>query len=410
MRGLAAALFAAAAAMAHGQSFTVHRTLYNVGPNPSAIVAADLNGDGVPDIATADTGRLRSPRDERPANNEVSVLMSSAALAYTPIEPLSVGFAPYALALANMDARKALDIVVGSFMDNRQHEAQRDITLFRNLGENLFERHDFAVPDDRIGYRRAIDADGLPTFETPGITSVAVADFNEDGLRDVIAAAWSSDAIVFFAGHAETQLAAPVWIDLPGGPRDLAIADYTGDGHIDIAVTLYQTDRVAVLVGDGLGAFAMSHWFPARGRLPHSIRAADFNGDGAMDLAVSNCDTDDSVVVFVNDGKGRFPLSSEILLGPDRDSLEAEIRDIQAGDVNGDGRTDLVAACFASGQVAVLINEASGDGGVRFNRTNYRFDEGRPRAVCLADFNSDGKPDIAAALWERNAVGLLLAR
>ncbi|MCX5758481.1 MAG: FG-GAP repeat protein, partial [Candidatus Hydrogenedentes bacterium] len=61
---------------AEAQTFARSGKSYQVGPNPTAIAVADLNDDGFPDIVTANTGTMSDPRQERPANDEVSVLMS----------------------------------------------------------------------------------------------------------------------------------------------------------------------------------------------------------------------------------------------------------------------------------------------------------------------------------------------
>jgi hypothetical protein len=137
---------------------------------------------------------------------------------------------------------------------------------------------------------------------------------------------------------------------------------------------------------------------------------ADINRDDKPDIIVSHCHTDDSIVIFYGEGHFRFSMSQEILLGPDRGKLEHEIRDLVVTDLNGDKRPDLAAACYASNQVAVLINTSS-DTSIpqTFSQETYAFDAGmKPRALCAADLNKDGSTDIAVALWNANAVSFLL--
>jgi hypothetical protein len=404
-----------------GDTFKKHPKQFPVGPNPSAIVAADLNDDGYPEILTADIGFLADPREERPAHDQVSFLLARGALDYEPLPQLQTGFAPYSIAVANIDALKAPDIIVGCF-----HAASnRDVTLFRNLGGNLFEPRHFRIPPDReLPYNRMRDGDGAPVFCTPGITSVIVPeapatgsrpqrpnDVNHDGYRDMVAAAWCSDVLVFLPGAPDTYFGTPKFIPAAGGPRDVKAADFDKDGEVDLAATLYLSDQVAFWKGDGAGNFEPATHFPSRGRLPHKLQVADVNLDGKLDVVVSHCYTDDSVVVFYGDGGFEFSVSQELMLGRDREKLECEIRDIMVTDLNGDERPDIAAACYGSGEVVVLINTSSDSAKTQtFRKEVYTFKEGRPRALCAADFNADKKRDLAVALWETNTVALLLGQ
>ena len=396
------------AASASGDTFEKHKKWLPVGPNPSAIVAADLNGDGWPEIVTADVGTLTSPREERPAHDQLSFLVAHEDLDYEPLPQLQTGFAPYCIVVANIDALKAPDLVVGNFLATRN----RDVSLFRNLRDNLFEASHFAIPPDReLAYKRMRDGDGAPVFTRPGVTSLIVRDINHDGYRDVVATGWSTDMLAFLPGVADSYFGPPRFTRAMGAPRDVKAADFNGDGEIDLVATLYSLGQVALWRGDGTGAFAPAGHFLSRGRLPHKVQVADINGDGELDLAVSHCHTDDSIVLFYGDGDFRFSASQEILLGEDREVLEHEVRDILVTDLNGDGRPDIAAACYASSQVIVLIN-CSKDAALpqSFEREMYEYEDAQPRSLCGADFNRDGQQDLAVTLWGANSVSLLLGK
>ncbi|MBI5094274.1 MAG: VCBS repeat-containing protein [Candidatus Hydrogenedentes bacterium] len=395
------------AAAAGPETFTRHPRSYQVGPNPSAIAAGDLNGDGWPEIITCDIGNLSSPRDERPANDELSFLVAQGDLLYISQPPLRAGFAPYSVVIANIDALKALDIVVGSFLASNKQA----VTLFRNIGENLFEPDQFAIPSDGLPYTKQRDADDQPVFAKPGITSIAIADFSHDGFRDVIATAWSCDSLVYLPGNDKTHFGEPKFFPAAGGPRDIAAADLDGDGKLDVVTTMYSSGTVAIWKGDGAGGFTEVNHFSSRGNLPHKIRIADVNGDDKPDLIVSHCSADDSIVIFYGEGGVDFPLSQEIHLGKDHRSIEHEIRDILVEDFNGDKRKDIAAACFASNQVILLTNDSPNAGiPQQFERESYPFKEGHPRALCAADFDKSGRADLGVALWGTNSVALLLAK
>lgn len=403
----AALLTALVCASAAGQTFTRHSKWFKVGPNVTAIAAADLNGDGLPEIVTADRGKLADPREERPAQNQLSYLVAQGNLEYLPQPQLPTGFAPYAITVANIDALKAQDLVVANFLATRD----RDLTLLRNLGNHLFEPIHFSVPDEGMRYTKMRDGDGLPVFTTPGLTSLAVVDLDGDGYRDVVATGWCSDVIVFFPGVADTYFGDPVLSPAPGGPRDVKTADFDGDGTPDLATTLYSTNEIALWRGDPSGRFTEAARFSSRGRLPQKILIADLNGDAKQDLIVSHSHADDSIVIFFGDGGFKFSVSQEIMLGKERRAIEYGIKDIVVADFNRDGKADLAAACHDARKVVVLIN-TSKDNRVpqSFSRETYRYDDARPQVLCVSDFNVDGKPDLGVALWDANSVALLLGR
>lgn len=382
---------------------------FQVGPNPCSIVAADLNDDGKLDLVTADRGVLGDPRDERPANDELSVLMATADGDFDRVHPsLKTGFGPYAIAIANIDALKWPEIIVANFHDIRN----RDISMFLNIKpEGVFKPVEFSVPDAALLYVRHNDGDDTPMFTKPGLSSLAVADLDGDGLRDVVATGWSSDVLVVFPGHAETYFSAPRFVPAPGGPRQIALGDFDNDKRLDAVTVMQTTGELAFFRGDGALGFTETARFETRGRLPSCVKLADINRDGKTDVVVSHSFSDDSIVIFYGDGGFRFSVSQEILLGDDRVALESEIRDLAVGDLNGDGRPDIAAACFAARQVTLLINAAQDTARDQaFARENYTFEEGAPRALALANLDGKGANDLAVALWGSNSVALLLGK
>jgi len=406
-RAIALLLILAPGLSAYADTFTRHPKTFRVGPYPVSIATADLNGDGIPEIVTANRGRLADIREERPAGDTISFLTAEKPLEYRAQPPLRTGFGPYQVVIANIDALKAPDIVVVNLHATRN----RDLTLLRNIGENLFEPHHYSISDDALTYRRMYDSEGQPFFPKPGLTSLLIEDIDQDGYRDAIATGWSADVLVYFPGHPEAYFGEPRLISLSGGPRDIAAGDFDGDGHVDLAVTLYSDNKIAILQGDGSGAFTLVERFSSRGNLPRKIRWADINKDGKNDLIVSHAHADDSIVIFFGEGGFSYPLSQEITLGDSRERIEFGIRDLVVGDFSRNGRVDIAVACDESSSVILLKNSSDGSGYPQsFSRETYRFKGGRPHALCAGDFNQDDRPDLAVALSETGTVALLLGK
>lgn len=402
----AALLLALASGLSGADTFERSNTSIRVGPKVSAIAAADLNGDGLPELITADTGRLSDLNEERPANDQLSFFVATGPLEYEAQPQLRTGFGPYAIAVANVDALEAPDLIVVNFHASRN----RDLTLLRNLGGGLFEPLNFTVSDDETHYSRMRDGDGQAVFSKPGLTALRVFDFDGDGYRDALATGWSSDVLVYFRGHIDDYFSAPILIDLEGGPRDLGLADFDQDGEMDVAVALYSAGEIAILRGLGDGKFELASRFPSRAALPGVLKTADMDGDGAADLIVGHVHAEDSVAIFAGGAGLSFPVSQEIVLGEVRGAIEFEIRDVLAEDFNRDGRIDLAVAGHKARQVVVLIQQPSEGFPLKFKRETYRFKKGRPRKLVASDFNGDGKLDIAVALWETDRIEFLLGR
>jgi hypothetical protein len=195
---------------------------------------------------------------------------------------------------------------------------------------------------------------------------------------------------------------------------NLVIADFNGDGKPDLALSNFHDNTVSVLLNTTpSGAATVSFTVPqtfATGRGPIAIAAGDFNGDGKPDLAVANLDDTISVLLNTTPPRGSTPSFTAQQPFP---IAVGSVSDVAVGDFNGDGKPDLVAVGVDNGaKISVLLNTTAPGADVPSFAAQQVFDAGDSlfySHVAVADFNGDGKPDLAVTnTGHENAVSVLL--
>jgi hypothetical protein len=176
----------------------------------------------------------------------------------------------------------------------------------------------------------------------------------------------------------------------PNTPSDLFVADLNGDGHPDIVTTQSTGTAVTVFLNKGDGTFVDGGSAQyLTGNNPLRVVVADFNADGKLDIATANCDSvthAGSVSLLLGNGDGTFQTHQDLPLAGCPNSLGI----IRA---NADTRPDLVVAQDVTNDIQVLINS----GGAFTPGTRIVAPAGQTfRGVSAADYNRDGKADIAA--------------
>jgi hypothetical protein len=370
------------------------------GTEPYFVAAGDLNGDGYPDLVIPCRGELLSPDEKRPANDTATLYLTHGSPDLAERRDVKVGFGPYTAAIGDLDGDGLPDVAIANFQANDG----RDLSILYGA-KNRQQAVEPAVSlkiEPALPYRNMLTDKGSPVYPTPGLTSVAIGDFNHDGKADMAAVGWSVDRLFLFLneGHRRfRQVSYPV----PPGPRDVAVADFDGDGNLDVAITLYSANMVEVWLGDGHGNLKLGQAFYSQGSTPYHLKAADVDGDGKPDLIVGNRGPTDNIAVFRNEPSG-FRLIGSYQPGTPKngETTADEIRDVLVTDWNGDGIPDLVAACHVSSKLIVWE-------GTRSTAFNQTFIHRRvlslpgkgPRSVIPF-----GK-GLAVALFDANELGLI---
>ena len=181
-------------------------------------------------------------------------------------------------------------------------------------------------------------------------------------------------------------------IVLPGRvPHGLVLADVTGDGNIDILTAL--PDGMGVLPGNGNLTFGVPIISTTA---PYKFKMVDLNGDGLLDLGMIMQQPSfgtEMIGTALGNGDGTF----QAVRTQTGSSVFENLRisdDLEAGDLNGDGTPDLLVLNYASNDVSVFF--CNPDGSLR---PHERYGIGNtPQFGTMADFDGDGRLDVAAAI------------
>ena len=231
-----------------------------------------------------------------------------------------------------------------------------------------------------------------------GDGTIDAADLDGDGDLDIVlteeeTCAGQTDSHIFiFRNDGNQNFVRMPDIVLHGDlPHGLALADVTGDGRIDIITAL--SGGMAVFPGNGNLTFGAPIISTTR---PFKFKMADFNGDGLLDVGMilqQDAFGTDLIGTALGNGNGTFQAVRTQTGSSVLENLRIS-NDLEPGDVNGDGRPDLVVFNYASNDVSVFIGNPDGS-----LRPHERYGIGNtPILGTLADFDGDGRLDVAAAI------------
>ncbi|WP_139923195.1 FG-GAP-like repeat-containing protein [Hymenobacter sp. DG01] len=240
----------------------------------------------------------------------------------------------------------------------------------------------------------------IPASSTGGgsaPSNVELADVNKDGFLDMLVADGSSRTMAISLGDGTGRFTIPAAggrIYPPGESlRGLVVADFNADGNLDFAVGLSRSSQVAVYYGNGKAGFTAQP-LVAIDSLPLWLAVGDVNADGRPDLlSLNTTSAGSSVSVRLNDGAGGFTARPLVAVAPDGYTLVL-------GDIDNNGTPDILTTSSSTNSVSVRLGD--GSGGFTAPATPEVKVGPTPRNIALADLNRDGRLDFVTANNQQN--------
>ncbi|CAF0890611.1 unnamed protein product [Adineta steineri] len=350
-------------------NFPNQRT-YSTGDNscPYAVAVGYINNDNILDIVVADDSM-----------NMIGVFLGSSYITGILEDTYSTGSSPHphGLALGDFNHDGQLDIAIANYVLSNV-----GVLLGHTNGtfplQTVFSTGDLSFP-----------------------TSVAVDDLNNDNELDIIVANSATENVGILYGYGNGSFASlnMYSIGVGSAPQAVTIGDFNNDKKLDIAVIDSGTDRVVTLIKYDTGSFQKQITFSTgTGSTPRPVAVADLNNDGWLDFVSGNSD---NVGVFLGLGNGIF--SNQTTYSTGMGSLPISVTIV---DLNNDSYLDIVAANLYTFNVGIFLG--FGDGTFTDQTTFYTGYYTGPTGVISADFNNDGRLDIAVALQFSGQMGVLL--
>ncbi|MGL5063731.1 MAG: DUF4347 domain-containing protein [Microcoleus sp.] len=343
-------------------------TNFTVGTNPVLVDAGDFNGDGIKDLAVTNSAAANSLNGAG-----TSILLGNTAGSFDPAINLTQG--RIALAIANFNQDRYDDLVV----DN----GGGSVSIFFGSSSGL------GAPVN-LSFDTRISAE-----------YIAVGNFNDDNRPDIAIATTrftgqpnTNSGVSILLQNLDGTFSAPVNSLVGRLPQSIAVGDFDSDGkQDDLAVSSRVDNTVSILLAGSNGVFTNGPTIPIAGA--YSIATGKFDADNTDDLAVTS-NNPSNTSILLQKTPGTFTAAPNLAVSGF----------VAAGDIDGDGKTDLAFTGGAKG-VSVRIGKGNGEFSSPID-FSVGSANSSPSSVVVKNIDGDSRPDIAATNFSDNTVSVLL--
>lgn len=326
---------------------------FPAGSAPSDLAVGDLNGDGIPDAVVANQ-----------VSNDVSIHLGTAGGGFAAPAFIPVGSGPFSVVAAHFNGDSFIDIAVANSGSN-------NVSILLGTGNGTF-----SAPTNFVAGASPI--------------SIAAGDFNNDGNRDLVVANFGSfflGSVSVLFGNGNGSFSQGPSLRTRTQPSAVAVGNLNGDTNLDLVVANFGSDSIAVFFGNGTGSFQLSQNLNT-GSGPVAVEILPGQGGGFPQIITANYNGD-SLTGCTGSQNGSFSCSNQTGVGSNPIALVAD-------DFLGNGSKTRATAL-------------SGSNAVRFVESGSSFNVGQyPNSIASGDMNSDGRPDIITANYGSDNLSVLL--
>jgi FG-GAP-like repeat/IPT/TIG domain len=402
-------------------SFTAGVTYTLAIPNvytiANGLATADLRGNGKLDLIAVD-GHNNGGSVEVLLGNGDGSFHAPVAVATSISSPLGVAIADVNhdgkmdMVVASNDSGDGIYVVLGNGNGTFQtpvfySEGDNSGATGIAIGSLTTKKNEDVVISTGNGAYVYLN-DGTGAFAKPvqygssaNASSVVIADVNGDKKNDLVLGSTSSGATWVLLGKGNGTFSAGTAYNNGGVTSDVVVADFNGDKKLDFAAAS-NAEYVDVALGNGDGTFRSSSQFGNTGATIQGIAAADLNGDGYPDVVEAGGGTGVGITVLLGSSHGVLGTSISTAVGTCGEANRNPVSGVALGDVNGDGKVDVVATSTNTGFNFCVNNEIAvldGLGTGKFKAPVF-YSTGTTQQSynpSLGDFNGDGKLDIVVS-------------